>query len=104
MNKTYYYSKTIQATAIEEKVTLPKLDYIKVQNIGDQACQIEFDNDIDDTESIWLSASGGGYDNHTWNFAPEYINTKTAALGATTLLITGVKSVKAEPIKAEPIK
>ena len=99
MNKTYFYRRSEDKVVsdVATKVTLPKLDSIKVQNLGGEVCQIEFDNDIDDTESITLSSLDGGYNSIELNFGPEYINMKTTGEISIAVIITGVRAVKAEP-------
>ena len=79
MNKTYYYKKIVIVTGDEQTITLPKLNSIEIKNIGTDACQYDFDNNIDDTYSLFLSAKDGGYDSEKFNFSPVSIHLNTIA-------------------------
>lgn len=90
-SKTFFYRKLVSVTATEATESLPALREVTVQNIGNNDCQIEFDNDIDQDTTSMTAAQGTAY---TWK-AGNFTTLHHKGTGVTTLLITGVRQEKA---------
>jgi len=50
MGRTYLYSETISVTSVETSLDLPALKKFSIINLGDNACEVNFDNPTSDTE------------------------------------------------------
>jgi len=86
---TKKYSQKVSVTETQQTITLPRLSYIELINVGNYDAFFEFENDIDANSTVLLVRSSAKY-------PADFIDVrlKCAAGQTATVYLTGLKHFK----------